>query len=172
MLFAQNTFPSIPSSSKYCFFNEGFMKAFIPRWEGLRTHTFEVMEAMPDDQFDYQPTEEVMSFSKLFTHIGKSMDVYTGMLHGTPHKEELESNHKSEVETYLSASFDRFEQAMTQIDSERLYISSHKIPTRDGALNMSDYDIIMLMYNHTVHHKGQATTYLRLVGITPPQYRY
>ena len=70
------------------------MKAFSSRWEGMKTHTYEVFEAMPDTQFSFQPTVEVMSFAKLFSHIGVSLDYYAEILDGTPNKGETESVEK------------------------------------------------------------------------------
>ena len=113
-----------------------------------------------------------MSFSKLFSHIGKSLDIYAGILDGTAHEEEIESVEKEVVLSYLKWCFDRFDQTLSQIYSKDLFSPSHNLDTRDGGIDFSDYDIIMLAYNHTVHHKGQATTYIRLKGIIPPQYRF
>ena len=96
LLAVQNVFPSIRKQGKTAS-NTDFKKAFAPRWEGLRTHSFEVFEAMPEAQFNFQPTEQTMSFPKLFTHIGKSLDIYAGMLEGTEHREEKESAIKGEV---------------------------------------------------------------------------
>lgn len=172
LFYTNKIFPSISESSPHTAINEGFMKAFRPRWEGIRTHAFEVLEAMPDPDFAFRPTEEAMSFSKLFSHIGKSLDIFAGVLDGLAHKDETESIVKGEIRTYLRWSFNRFDQAMAQLNPQKLYIPSHNLDTRDGGIDFSDYDIIMLAYNHTVHHKGQATTYLRLKGITPPQYRF
>lgn len=171
LIAVQNVFPSIPKSGKTETDSE-FIRAFTPRWEGLRTHTFEVMEAMPPSRFAYKPTADVMSYAKLFSHIGKSLDIYAGMLDGSAHEQETESEVKEEVYTYLTRCFDRFEQALAGLDSDSVYSPTNTVQTRDGDIEMSDYDVIMLAYNHTVHHKGQATTYLRLAGMAPPQYRY
>ena len=170
--FTNKVFPSISGPLPPTVLNEGFIKAFAPRWEGLRTHTMEVLEAMPEAYFDFRPTEDVMSFAKLFSHIGKSLDIYAGILDGISLEDETESNIKGEILTYLRWFFSRFDKAMAQLNPQNLYTPSHNLETRDGGVDFSDYDIIMLAYNHTVHHKGQATTYLRLKGITPPQYRF
>ena len=172
LILAESAFPrGIPV--KECTSQDyNFNKAFSERWEGLRLHTFEVYKAMPDTQFDFQPTPEIMSFAKLFSHIGVSMDYYTEILDGTPHEEEIKSIEKKAILTYLQERFDRFENALSKLNPMDLYSLKHKLNTRDGELYSSDYDILMLAYNHTVHHKGQATTYLRLKNIVPPQYRY
>ena len=152
--------------------NREFIDAFLTRWQGLRTHTFEVMEVMPVAEFNFNPTKEIMTFARLFTHIGVSLDYYAEILDGVPHKEETLSSEKEEVTSYLKSRFDRFEAAVGQLDVNNVFNPSHKISTSDGATDFSDFDILMLAYNHTVHHKGQATTYLRLNGIAPPQYRF
>ena len=172
LLLAQNAFPRASSVAGYTASDDNFMKAFSARWEGLRVHTFEVYEAMPDTQFGFQPTKDAMSFAKIFSHIGVSLDYYAGILDGTLHKEEIESVEKGVVLTYLQGRFERFEAALNQLNPSDLYNPKHNLGTRDGEIYFSTYDILMLAYNHTVHHKGQATTYLRLKDIVPPQYRF
>ena len=172
LLLAQNAFPRASLVTGHTASDDSFMKAFPARWEGLRVHTFEVYEAMPDTQFGFQPTEGVMSFAELFSHIGVSLDYYAEILDGTSHKEEVESVKKGVVLTYLQERFERFEAALNQLNPNDLYNRKHNLGSRDGEIYFSDYDILMLAYNHTVHHKGQATTYLRLKDIVPPQYRF
>jgi hypothetical protein len=84
LLFVQKASPRALSVATNIATDDNFMKTFSARWEGLREHTFEVYEAMPDTQFGFQPTEDVMSFAKLFSHIGSSLDNYTGILDGSP----------------------------------------------------------------------------------------
>ena len=172
LLLAQNVFPRASSVTRDSASDDNFMKAFSARWEGLRVHTFEVYGAMPDTQFGFQPTKDVMSFAKLFSHIGVSLDYYAEILDGTSHKRKIESIEKRVVLTYLQERFERFEDTLNQLKSSDLYNRKHNLGTRDGEIYFSNYDILMLAYNHTVHHKGQATTYLRLKDIVPPQYRF
>ena len=135
-------------------------------------HCLEVYDAMPDAKFSFQPTKDVMSFAKLFSHIGASLDYYAEILDGKVHKEEIVSVEKKIVFTYLKEQFERFEYALNQLNPSDLFHPKHNLGTIDGGIDFSDYDILMLAYNHTVHHKGQATTYLRLKDIVPPQYRF
>ena len=113
-----------------------------------------------------------MSYAKLFSHIGKSLDVHAGMLDDMAQVQEVESDVKDEVRTYLTRCFNRFERTLAALDPDIVFSPTHTVQTRDGDMEMSDYDVIMLAYNHTAHHKGQATTYLRLAGMVPPQYRF
>jgi len=172
ILMAQNAFPSVATIAGDNNFEKNFMSAFLKRWEGMRMHTFEVFEAMPDSQFGFQPTKEVKSFAKLCSHIGLSLDIYAEMIDGTPREEQIESVEKSVVLTTLQNQFERFENTMNSLNPDDVFTGIHKLDTRDGDIDFYDYDILMLAYNHSVHHKGQATTYLRLKEIAPPQYRF
>ena len=172
LLLVQSAFPSNISGIKDTEQSEGFKEAFNTRWEGLRKHTFEVFDAMPDNQFNFQPTAEVKSFARLFSHIGLSLDNFAEILDGTEKIEEPKSEEKKTLMAYLQSRFERFKAAFYPLNTIDLYNQKHVINTMDGEIYLSDYDVLMLAYNHTVHHKGQATTYLRLNGIIPPAYRF
>ncbi len=172
IVLANSSFSPIFSTNEIELKQEKSKVAFEKRWLGLRQHTFEVFDAMPEDQFDFQPTEEVMSYGNLFCHIGWSLDIYAEVLDGTMKIDKLESNDKNRVSDYLQSRFDRFEEAMDNAFGERLYLVDHHFSKTEPWKNFTNYDILMLSYNHAVHHKGQATTYLRLKGIAPPKYRF
>jgi len=172
IVLANSSFSPIISTHESELKQEKSKVAFQERWHGLRQHTFEVFGAMPNDQFDFQPTEEVMSYGNLFCHIGWSLDIYAEVLDGTKKIDKLDSNDKNRVSNYLQSRFDRFEEAMSNAFGERLYLVDHHFSKVEPWKNFTNYDVLMLSYNHAVHHKGQATTYLRLKGIVPPKYRF
>ena len=171
-IITNSSFSSIHSTKEILAFQENFKGAFAERWRGLHQHMFEVLDAMPVDQFGFQPTDEVMSYGNLFCHIGWSLDIYAEVLDGTSKIDKLETNDKKLASEYLQSRFERFEDAMDKVSGERLYLIDHHFSNTEPWKNFSNYDILMLSYNHAVHHKGQATTYLRLKGIVPPQYRF
>ena len=172
LLLSQNSFPVHSMALEMKLGEDDFMEAFTIRWEGLKTHTFEVFEAMPGDKFSYRPTQEVMSFAKLFSHIGFSLDIYAEVLDGATKLEEPTSENRDVVFSYLQTRFRRFEDAVRVVNPENLYTRNHFFSSDEPWKNFTIFDIIMLSYNHAVHHKGQATTYLRLQGVKPPQYRF
>jgi uncharacterized damage-inducible protein DinB len=51
--------------------------------------------------------------------------------------------------------------------TEQQLAAAHDSP--DG--HMPGRDILLAMYIHVAHHRGQAETYLRDCGIRPPRYR-
>jgi len=169
---ANYSFSTIHLAKDNLTIQDSFKSAFEQRWNGLRQHTFEVLDAMPIDHFDFQPTDEVMSYGNLFCHIGWSLDIYAEVLDGKSKIDKLETNDKNRVSGYLQSRFDRFEEAMNSVSEKSLYLADHHLSKVDPWKDFSNYDVFMLSYNHAVHHKGQATTYLRLKEIAPPKYRF
>ena len=67
---------------------------------------------------------------------------------------------------FLSDAFDYCSDVIPKLTEEQLS-KSHNSP--DGYL--PGRDILLVMYIHVAHHRGQAEIYLRDKGIKPPPYR-
>ncbi len=152
--------------------SEGFIESFRIRWDNNRTYTIEILEAMPKSKFEFQPSDEMMSFSKLFTHIGFGLDKFAGIIDGKIPNEEPESSAKKITSEYLNRCFEHFESAYKSLDKNDIYAKNHFYSDKEYWKDLTVFDINMLAYNHTIHHRAQATTYLRLNGISPPKYRF
>lgn len=149
-----------------------WMKYFKVRWNSSRTYCFEVFDAMPSYDFNFKPNPDIMSFGKLFTHIGNGLNAYAGVLDGSVSDNESEPSNKSEESTYLDNAFAHFNNALDGINIENLYAIKHTKSEVEPWKEFSIFDIITLAYNHTIHHIAQATVYVRLKNIVPPKYRF
>lgn len=127
---------------------------------------------MPETMLNFQPTSEMMSFSKLFTHIGFGLEVYAEKLDGEAPGEEPVTTEKQTLFKYLTGCFEHFNNAFKDVKESELYSNKHHFPEEEPWKDFSIADIILLAYNHTIHHRAQATTYLRLKEIVPPKYRF
>jgi uncharacterized damage-inducible protein DinB len=67
---------------------------------------------------------------------------------------------------FLSDSFEYCASVIPSL-SEALLNATHDCP--DGKL--SGREVLLAMYIHVAHHRGQAEVYLRDKGIRPPGYR-
>ena len=152
--------------------NEEWMKNFTFRWNNSETYCFNVFNALPISDFSFKPTPEVMSFGKLFSHIGNGLNIYAGVLVGTTVPNEPELASKSEISEYLELAFQNFNNALNDTNLDNLYAIKHAKSEEQPWKDFSVFDIITLGYNHTVHHIAQATVYLRLRNIVPPKYRF
>ncbi|WP_158655137.1 DinB family protein [Flavivirga eckloniae] len=127
------------------------------RLEKTKSFTIEVIEAMPESDFDYKPTEKVRSYSALASHTVYSIDWNIELMKGTPVKwnpGDEDCFSKAELVTYANDEFDRL---ITFINNAK------ETPKLTNQL----IDVL----NHNAHHRGQMITYLRLKDITPPNYR-
>jgi uncharacterized damage-inducible protein DinB len=73
---------------------------------------------------------------------------------------------KPAVVKFLSDSFDYCSGVISTLSDAQLN-AMHDSP--DGRL--PGRDVLLAMYVHVAHHRGQAEIYLRDVGIKPPPYR-
>lgn len=150
----------------------GWLDSFSIRWTNSETYTYDIFEAMPLAMFAFQPQAEMMSYAKLFSHIGVGLEIYAEKLDGTAPIEEPKTTDKQKIHKYLAHCFKHFDLAYKKIKELDLYSNKHRFPDQEPWKNFSIIDIVLLAYNHTIHHRAQATTYLRLNGITPPKYMF
>lgn len=162
---------SSPAANKYLDSSQ-WLKNFKFRWDNSRIYCFEVFDAMPLTDFNFRPNTEMMSFGKLFTHIGSSLNGYAGVLDGSVPDNEPEPSKKTEVSDYLDNAFAHFNNALDEINVNDLYAIKHAKSDMEPWREFSIFDIITLGYNHTIHHIAQATVYIRLKNIVPPRYRF
>ncbi len=140
-------------------------------------------EAMPDDKFNFAPTQGefkgVRTFALQIKHVAHTNFVVFAMLLGEklpPNVDPKEDNgpdkmtSKADIIKYLKDSFAMGHRAMKTLSAstltERLKDpsgDSNPGPTRLGAASLSVW--------HSFDHYGQMVEYLRMNGIIPPASR-
>lgn len=150
----------------------GWLQEFSERWDVSEWYNREVFEAMPEENFDYKPVPEVMSFGKQCSHLAMGISIYASILRGDSHTEEPEASNKEIVLNYLDVTSREFKEVYTNLTEDVLYTKEHKHKKEEVWKEFSVADILLLAYHHTAHHRAQAIVYLRLKGIEPPKYRF
>ena len=134
------------------------MKELLTTLENSRNYTLSVAQAMPENSYDFKPTEAVWNFRELLHHMAYGIqwweDNYIKGNKVAWDQPPAKSN-KQEIIRYLTKAY----------DSLNATISGQKLTAE--AIKGFHATI-----DHTTHHRGQAITYLRCVGITPPEYTY
>ena len=121
-----------------------------------RKYTLAVAEAMPDSMYSFQPCEGVWNFNELMNHIAYGITWW-------------ESNYVKKAETPWAPPALQHQKEATMALIDAAYDSLEK--TLDSiAINNSVTAGISATLDHVTHHRGQAVTYLRCKGITPPEY--
>ncbi len=128
------------------------------RLETTKDFTLQVINAMPEDDFDFKPSEDVRSFKAQAYHIVYSIDYFNRVFQGNAQPAwapgDENSKSKKELAKWAIEQFDIINATILAApNNERLTVG------------------IISYLDHNAHHRGQMISYLRAKGITPPAYR-
>ena len=147
-----------------------FKQDFQEFWSRAKTYSIEVAELMPEDQYGYKATPEVRSFQEHLIHIARNLYWLTSTfaLQEDNPSSEIDFSDLSKKETIeaLRQSFNYVDKAVESIRNEDL-----STEVNFGPVLMPKQRVFLLMRDHMTHHRAQMILYLRLNGITPPEYR-
>jgi len=125
-----------------------------------------VAQAMPSDQYSFRPHPESMDFGALMSHIATTNYQFCAGLKDVQPPALASPTDKDAVVKLLSDSFDYCSGVISNLTEAQLS-AVHSSP--DGRL--PGREVLLAMYVHVAHHRGQAEIYLREKGIRPPSYR-
>jgi uncharacterized damage-inducible protein DinB len=146
--------------------------AMIALWEHEIPSTIKVLNAVPDAHREHRPAPKSRSAWQLATHIATSdawfLDcIERGQFHFDQEaaaKAAAQFNNVGDVVEYYTATIPAKLHAMNQLPGEKL------AETVDfyGRMQLSRGAWIGFATNHSVHHRGQLSTYLRNMGSKVP----
>lgn len=125
-----------------------------------------VAEAMPAEQYGFRPHPESMNFGELMEHIATTNYQFCAGLKDADAPALPSPKDKDGYVKLLSDSFDYCTTVIPNLSAEQME-QTHNSP--DG--NLPGREVLLAMYIHVAHHRGQAEIYLRDKGIRPPGYR-
>jgi uncharacterized damage-inducible protein DinB len=125
-----------------------------------------VAQAMPPEQYGFRPHPESMDFGELMSHIAATNYQFCAGLKDAQPPTLPSPTEKDAVVKLLGDSFDYCNGVISTLTDAQL-TAVHSSP--DGRL--PGREVLLAMYVHVAHHRGQAEIYLRDKGIRPPSYR-
>jgi uncharacterized damage-inducible protein DinB len=144
------------------------VEAFLEKWENSKNYLIEIAQAMPEEKYDFKPTEREMSFGEQMVHIKGNMD-WLGTTYFTTEKFDKKKDEnvysKDEIILMLEESFDNVSEIIKNTETESL---NEKVEFFAGP--KTRLQILNLLQDHVTHHRGQLIVYLNLNEITPPKY--
>ena len=153
----------------------GFDKEFKKDWETSKQFTLAVAEAMPAGKYGFKVSPEEMPFAALMLHIATAQAFRFAQIAGQPMPFEIpktipKDSAKEFVMKLLAQSFDF---CITQLDllTPQKLARSYKVDWYERP-EVTGREMVLAMFVHTAHHRGQAEVYLRANGIQPPPYRF
>jgi len=138
---------------------------YSQHFSALRRLSVAVAEAMPPEQYAFRPDPGSMTFGELMSHIASTNYAFCA---GLQDSNELQTaspddKDKAAVVKFLSSSFEYCSTVIPNLTEEQL-TKAHNSP--DGRL--PGREVLLAMFVHVAHHRGQAEVYLRDKGIKPP----
>ena len=139
---------------------------YATHFDALAKLSVAVAQAMSPDGYGFRPHPESMTFGQLMAHIATTNYQFCAGLKDSEPPTLPSPKEKDVVVKFLGDSFDYCSGIIPNLTEEQL-ATSHSSP--DGRL--LGREILLAMYVHVAHHRGQAEIYLRDKGIKPPPYR-
>jgi uncharacterized damage-inducible protein DinB len=142
-------------------------------WQRNRTTVLAYIDAMPDSATNFRPTPGVRSFAGQFDHIvSTNLDVAAVALRGLKTAPALGDtavylHNKAALRKYAAATYDYFLNALQQASPAQLKrpVAIYGQPPQPAER------LVRLSFEHSVWTLGQVVPYLRLNGVTPPEYK-
>jgi uncharacterized damage-inducible protein DinB len=126
----------------------------------------EVAEAMPAELYGFRPHPDSMDFGQLMSHIATTNYQFCAGLKDSDPPNLPSPTEKHAIVKFLRDSFDYCSAVIPNLTEEQLNSPHNSL---DGRL--LGREILLAMYVHVAHYRGQAEIYLRDKGIKPPSYR-
>ena len=115
-----------------------------------------VADAMPENSYNFKPVAEVWTFNELINHIAYGIQWWESnyvKLKETKWDPPSAKANKKESMQHLQQCFEAIQESLNNV----------KLTDETVKGFYSTFD-------HISHHRGQATLYLRMKGIAPPEY--
>lgn len=145
-----------------------FVQDFEKHWTNAKGLAVAVANAMPAEDYSFKPVPAEMSFGEQMMHITEANYGYCGFLSGQkPAYQKPKDATKDQIVKDLGDSFDyctKVFDAITDAQLDKVLGSGDH--ARDGR------EVMLGAMIHMAHHRGQSEVYLRLKGITPPEYKW
>ena len=142
-------------------------------WQMVEKDFTSLADAMPEDKWDFKPTETVRPFGEQVKHVACANEAWGKKLKGEkqlPERCDLggpnPAKTKAEIMAYLKQTFQMVDEGVAATNAGNLlqslsgpYAGSNRLEVVQSALW------------HTTDHYGQLVVYLRMNGIVPPASR-
>jgi uncharacterized damage-inducible protein DinB len=149
-------------------FAQDIKATYLKHLKTSREFTLKVAGQMPEASYDFKLTPPQMSFAEQMVHLSGSLDFFLSSFSGEkPKNAKPASMKKADVIAFMTKSFDDAIDRVSKLSPDSF---SKTYKGEEG--QMTGLEILMMMMDHTTHHRASAEMYLRAKGITPTEYEF
>jgi uncharacterized damage-inducible protein DinB len=151
---------------------EDIKAQMVKDWDRAKSYTIEYLNTMPADKYSFKATDSTRSFAQQMLHLAQGnvflMSNATGQappawLMSNPEKRAT-AQKKDSVMYYVTSSYDFCASNVKNSDIAK-WGETRKI----FGFETTSWGLMNKTFEHQGHHRGQATIYIRLQGIKPPE---
>jgi uncharacterized damage-inducible protein DinB len=144
-------------------------EVFLPSYQNEHHTTRNVIKAIPLDQGDYRPDPIAMNALALAWHIASAEmrfldSVVAGVFDISPRPKPDSIENSADLLAWYTENFQTKWAAVANMSGEHLA----RIIDFRGMLQMPAVMLLGLGLRHSIHHRGQLSTYLRPMGAKVP----
>ncbi|CAN5426215.1 hypothetical protein BH23BAC1_BH23BAC1_35490 [soil metagenome] len=142
----------------------------VEDWQRAKDYTKEYLDAMPADGVTFKPNPDVRSFADQMLHIAGANFAFASAASGKENPQQgknletmQEYKSKDALSKIVLESYDFVINAIKDTNEDKF----------DDNITLFKWDMsreraFAKAFEHQTHHRGQATIYLRMKGVTPP----
>jgi uncharacterized damage-inducible protein DinB len=150
-----------------------FTKMYLPVWLEAREHCLDVAKAMPEELYNYKPTEVSKTFAEQMVHIGYTVELlsqrYVEGMEVEVNTPDATKMTKAEIITLLEDGFDYVTNVINTVEQKQLdetCVMYHSGNTVSRAF------AFFYVQDHLTNHRAKANLYVRMNNIQPPEYTW
>jgi len=150
-----------------------FTRMYLPVWQEAREHCLAVAKAMPEDQYQYKPTEVSKTFAEQMVHIAYTIPLltkrYVQGMEVKPPKLDPAKMTKAEIIALMEEGFDYTTRVIYEIEQAQLdetCVMYHSGNTVSRAF------AFFYVQDHMANHRAKSNLYVRMNGVEPPEYTW
>jgi uncharacterized damage-inducible protein DinB len=154
--------------------NDDLKAQMVSDWQRAKEFTKEYMNTMPANKYSYKfkQVDSLRSFAQQLLHLATANVFFMATATdqallpwaGFGLEKSITAQSKDSVMYYVNASYDFAINAAKNCDPAKW-----KEKKTVFGLEATKYGFMQKAFEHQTHHRGQATIYIRLNDITPPQ---
>lgn len=150
------------------------VEAFLQEIENEAKTTRRVLERVPEDKYSWKPHPKSMSLGQLALHLAQSAGyadwVCTDVFEFTPDMGNLkEPANRAELLKALDDAVAKAKQALPKVGDAGLATMWKAVAGPNTVMEMPKVAVVRVVAcNHTYHHRGQLSVYLRLLDVPVP----
>jgi uncharacterized damage-inducible protein DinB len=146
----------------------------IAEWQRAKAYTKAYLDSMPENDYGFKPTPEIRSFASQMLHLADANYFFASTASDKPNPlgetlaahniaEKSVSPTKEATTKVVMESYDFVINTLQEMTSGQLQEA-----IKFGKSEVTRSGMFGKAFEHQTHHRGQATIYLRLKGVTPP----